>query len=68
MTALFITILIDQWKEKGGRLPAIIGLTSTAICLIILPRDVFLIAAIIIIMTTLTVFRKRIDSLFGESI
>ena len=68
MTALFITILIDQWKEKGGRLPAIIGLTSTALCLIILPRDVFLIAAIIMIMTTLTVFKKKIDPLFGESI
>ena len=34
MTALFVTIFVDQWREAKSHRPAIVGLCSAAVCLL----------------------------------
>lgn len=58
MTALFITVFIDQWKSTTDHWPAIIGLVSTTVCLLIFGSEQFLIPAMIIIVTALMILRK----------
>ena len=61
MTALFVTILLDQWKYKRGRIPSLIGLGATAVCLMLFSRENFILIAIIIILTALTLLRSKLD-------
>lgn len=58
MTALFITVFIDQWKSTTNHWPAIIGLVSTTVCLLIFGSEQFLIPAMIIIVVSLMILRK----------
>lgn len=48
MTALFVTILIDQWKNSRNHLPAIIGGISAIVCLILLGADRFMLPSLLI--------------------
>lgn len=34
MTALFIVIMVDQWRGPEGRLPAIVGIVVASVCLL----------------------------------
>lgn len=61
MTALFIVIFINQWKAKKQHAPAIIGLFSSLICLILFGADNFIIPSMILIVIILTVFRGRLE-------
>lgn len=47
MTALFLVIFTDQLMKKENRLPGMIGIFITLVCLILLPHDYFLIGAMI---------------------
>lgn len=58
MTALFITVFIDQWRGTKDHLPAIIGLVSTTVCLLIFGSESFLIPAMVVIVAALLVLRK----------
>lgn len=58
LTALFVTIFVEQWLSTLNHKPAIIGVASTLVCLWIFGKDVFLIPSMVIIALTLTVFRK----------
>lgn len=60
MTALFTTIFVDQWRETKEHIPAITGVSVTVLCLIIFGPDNFLIPAMIIITTILTITRSII--------
>ncbi|NMA94651.1 MAG: branched-chain amino acid ABC transporter permease [Clostridiales bacterium] len=59
LTALFVVIFIEQWKEKEDHRPAIIGVLCTALCLIIFGKDNFIIPSMASIMAVLTIFRSR---------
>jgi len=61
MTALFIVIFINQWKAQKQHAPAIIGLFSSLICLILFGADNFIIPSMILIVIILTVFRGRLE-------
>ena len=61
MTALFITVFVDQWRTQKNHLPAIIGLLSSISCLIIFGYNNFLIPSMLIITFLLVVFKKKID-------
>ena len=61
MTALFITVFVEQWKSTGNHLPAIIGVIASVICLLIFGRESFLIPAMLLIGIALTVGRKAIE-------
>ncbi len=58
LTALFVTIFVEQWLSTRNHLPAIIGVVSTLLCLILFGKDVFLIPSMVIIAVSLTVLRK----------
>lgn len=58
LTALFVTIFAEQWLSAKDHRPAIIGAVSTALCLLIFGREIFLIPSMIVIALTLTVSRK----------
>ena len=58
LTALFVTIFVEQWLSTKNHIPAIIGVASTLGCLLIFGRDLFLIPSMVIIAIALTTQRK----------
>lgn len=58
LTALFVTIFVEQWLSTKNHLPALIGAASTALCLLIFGKEIFLIPSMVLIALLLTVFRK----------
>lgn len=58
LTALFVTIFVEQWLSTKQHLPAVIGVAATVICLLIFGRDIFLIPSMAAIALILTVRRK----------
>lgn len=62
MTALFVVIFIEQWFQKKNRIPAVVGVVSSFICLQIFGTDKFVLPSMLIIIAILFVGRKRLDS------
>ena len=58
LTALFVTMFIEQWRSHKNHLPAIIGVGSTVLCLAVFGQDIFLIPSMALIAILLTVSRK----------
>ncbi len=58
LTALFVTVFVDQWLSTKNHWPAIVGVMSTAICLLLFGADIFLIPSMVLIALLLTVSRK----------
>lgn len=48
MTALFVTIFVDQWIDNKNHFPAILGIVVSLICLLIFGAESFVIPAMII--------------------
>lgn len=67
MTALFVTVFIDQWKSAENHIPAVLGVAATLACRLIFGRELFLIPAMIIIIAVLTVMRGRIEQKEGDT-
>lgn len=63
LTALFVTIFVEQWLSTKNHIPAIIGAVSTTVCLLLFGKDVFLIPsmAVIAVLLTLTQQTGRSD-------
>ena len=59
MTALFIASFTEQWLTTRDHIPALTGLLSTLVCLVIFGRDRFLIPAMLLITLGLTLLRRR---------
>lgn len=59
MTALFISSFTQQWLETKDHVPAITGLVSTLLCLIIFGSEKFLIPSMLVITLVLTLLQKR---------
>jgi len=58
LTALFVTMFVEQWLSSKNHLPALIGVFSTVLCLMIFGKEVFLIPSLVLIAILLTVSRK----------
>lgn len=61
LTGLFVTILLDQLKDAVSRLPAVIAVFSSIICLLIFGPDNFILPSLIITVAALTVLRHTIS-------
>lgn len=61
MTALFVVIFIEQWMEKKNRMPAMIGVITAVICLLIFGADSFVLPSMLIIMALLFVGKKKLN-------
>ena len=58
LTALFITVFVEQWKSTKDHVPAILGLAASAFSLLVFGAENFLIPAMIGITLLLTAYRK----------
>ena len=58
LTALFVTMFVEQWLSHKNHLPAIIGVAATAACLAIFGRDIFLIPSMALIAVLLVISKK----------
>ena len=62
LTALFVTIFVEQWLSTKNHLPAIIGTAATTLCLLLFDRDVFLIPSMVLIAGCLIMMQRRADN------
>ena len=58
LTALFVTMFVDQWLSNKNHFPAIVGVVSTAVCLVLFGSELFLIPSMILMAVLLTVSQK----------
>lgn len=61
MTALFIVIFVDQWKSQKNHIPAIVGVVSTIVCLLIFGSESFIIPSMAVITIVFALFRKKLE-------
>ena len=59
MTALFIASFTEQWIESDNHLPAIVGIVSTVMCLVVFGKENFLIPSMLLITVLLTILRGK---------
>ena len=59
LTALFVTIFVEQWLTAEDHKSAIVGVAATALCLLLFGKDIFLIPSMVLIAATLTLSPKR---------
>ncbi len=62
MTALFVTVFVEQWLTAKNHLPAIAGLVCSAACLMIFGPDSFLIPTMISIIIVLAFCKNVMDT------
>lgn len=62
MTALFVTIFIDQWKAFQTHIPAIIGLAIGILLLLILGPDYFLLPALLLVSGILVALQGQLEA------
>lgn len=67
MTALFAVMLTEQWRRKASRLPALIGLLGSLICLLLLGPERFTAPAMLLITGVLFLFRGRLGNGEGKA-
>ena len=61
MTALFVTILIDQWRSTKMHLPALIGGGCSLLLLFLIGADRFMLPALILVSGLLLILQKKIE-------
>jgi len=61
MTALFVTVFVEQWLSTKNHIPAVVGLLSSVVCLAVFGQEHFLIPSMIAITVLMAVLRKVIE-------
>ena len=61
MTALLVTIFVEQWLTAKEHTSAIIGLVSTVLCLFVFGKDAFLIPSMLLISALLLIMRRFLE-------
>ncbi len=62
LTALFVSICVEQWLNTEEHIPALTGLIASVLCLMIFGADNFLIPSMIAITCSLFIFRRKIEN------
>lgn len=62
LTALFVVIFLNQWSETKSHLPALIGVASSVICLLLFGANQFMIPAMLLIILNLTFWKNHAES------
>lgn len=58
LTALFLTVFLEQWLTAKDHVPALIGVLSSLVCLLLFGSDSFLIPAMVVITLLLSFYRE----------
>ena len=61
MTALFVAIFVEQWRQPINRPPALIGAIGTALCLFVFGPDHFILPAMCLVVLALTIVRSLME-------
>ncbi|UQZ88220.1 branched-chain amino acid ABC transporter permease [Deltaproteobacteria bacterium Smac51] len=61
MTALFVAIIVEQWRMPRNRIPALIGFFGTALCLVVFGPQHFMLPAMALVVLGLTMARRRME-------
>lgn len=61
MTALFVTVFVEQWLSTQNHMPALLGIGCSVICLMVFGSDSFLIPSMIAITVMLTLHRNILE-------
>ncbi|WP_353616524.1 AzlC family ABC transporter permease [Clostridium sp. D33t1_170424_F3] len=61
MTALFVVIFVNQWREAKSHIPALAGLVCSVVCLLFFGPSNFILPSMIGMTVFLIGFRKRLD-------
>ena len=59
LTALFVTVFVEQWLSTRDHAAAIVGVGTSVICLVLFGSGSFLIPSMVAITLALTLMRKR---------
>ena len=59
LTALFVTVFLDQWLTAKKYVPALVGVIVSLICLLILGADRFLIPSMLVIALLLCLYKEK---------
>lgn len=62
LTALFLTIFLEQWLTNKNHIPALTGVTVSVICLLIFGSENFLIPAMLVIALLLCLYKEKPDN------
>lgn len=57
LTALFVTVFVEQWKSTKDHIPAIVGVVASVLSLAIFGADDFLIPAMVLITAALSLLK-----------
>lgn len=60
-TAMFVCIVVDQWRHTKNHIPAVIGGVVGMICLLVLGTEDFMLPALIVSLIMLLIFRNRVE-------
>ena len=66
MTALFVTIFIEQWQTFKTHIPALTGLFSAILCLLIFGPDQFILPTMILSVAILILLRSKIQNFLDD--
>jgi len=58
LTALFVTVFVEQWLTAGKHAPALIGVGASVLCLILFGSESFLIPAMLLIALLLCLYKE----------
>ena len=61
MTALFVTVFVEQWTGTKEHRPALLGVGATLLCLVLFGQDVFLIPSMLLITLALAALRPKLE-------
>ena len=61
MTALFITVFVEQWRSTTNHIPALVGVGASVLCLVIFGAESFLIPAMVCISLMLSLGKPHIE-------
>ncbi len=59
LTALFLTVFLEQWLSSKKHIPAIVGVAVSVICLILFGKDSFLIPTMLGISIALCLYKEK---------
>lgn len=63
LTALFVVLFLEQWKNKENRIPGIIGILGSIVSVVLFGKDNLVIPSMGIILLILLLGRRKICSL-----
>lgn len=59
LTALFVTVFLEQWMSTKKHLPALIGVGASVVCLVIFGSEKFLVPTMLVIALLLCLYKDR---------